>query len=107
MNAAQHRYTGQVLKTQRINSVYQKILTNFFSGALIPLSLFPAGIRELISLFPFGGIVYIPCSIFIGSFSTQEAVRAILFQIIWNVLLFLAGGLFWKKASAVISLYGG
>lgn len=85
----------------------REILTNFFSGALIPLAMFPEICRRVISLFPFSGIVYIPCSIFVGSFTIWESVFNILFQILWNIVLFFSGGILWKKASSVISLYGG
>lgn len=85
----------------------REIFTNFFSGALIPLAMFPQVLKSVIHLFPFCGIVYIPCSIFIGMFSVRESIFYILFQIIWNILLFIAGGIFWKKAFSVISLYGG
>ncbi|HJD37569.1 MAG TPA: ABC-2 family transporter protein [Candidatus Blautia ornithocaccae] len=85
----------------------REILTNFFSGALIPLAMFPDFIRTVIDRLPFSGIVYVPCSIFIGTFPMRECFEALFFQILWNVLLFLAGSIFWKKASSVISVYGG
>lgn len=85
----------------------REILTNFFSGALIPLTMFPEVCRMILNCFPFQGIVFVPCSIFIGSFTIQESIYGILFQAIWNVILFVAGSIFWRKASSVISLYGG
>ena len=37
----------------------------------------------------------------------RECFEALLFQILWNVLLFLAGSIFWKKASTVdICIWG-
>lgn len=85
----------------------REIMTNFFSGAMIPLVMFPEAIRRVIVCFPFSGIVFIPCSIFIGTYDIYHSVSGILFQLIWNIILFLLGGVFWKKASKVISLYGG
>ncbi len=85
----------------------REILTNFFSGALIPLSMFPGVLRELVRYLPFQGIVYTPCCVFIGTFSIEECVSQILLQIVWILLLSLAGTLFGKKAFGVISMYGG
>lgn len=85
----------------------REIFTNFFSGALIPLAMFPEQIREVVNVLPFSGIVYIPCGIFIGTFSMREVASAIIFQIFWCVILFIMGSVFWKKASSVLTVYGG
>lgn len=85
----------------------REILTNFFSGAMIPLVMFPKAVQQIIQFFPFSGIVFIPCSIFIETYSIYQTILGILFQILWNIVLFLMGSIFWKKASVVISLYGG
>lgn len=85
----------------------REILTNFFSGALIPLTMFPAAIRGILNFSPFSGIVFIPCSIFIGTFGIQEALQGILLQCFWNLVIYLLGKVFWRRASLVLSLYGG
>lgn len=85
----------------------REVVTNFCSGALVPLALFPETLQKIVTVMPFSGIVYIPCSIFNGTFCWQECWNAILFQIVWNIVLFLMGSIFWKKASSVIALYGG
>lgn len=85
----------------------REVLTNFFSGAIVPLAMFPEMFRKAVVWFPFQGIVYTPCSIFIGTYSLTEALQAIGIQAAWIGILWLCGGLFWKKASSVISLYGG
>ena len=85
----------------------REVLTNFCSGALIPLALFPDFLQKFVTSMPFSGIVYIPCSIFDGTFCWQKCWEAIFFFFVWNVTLFIVGSLFWKKASSVIALYGG
>lgn len=85
----------------------REVLTNFFSGAILPLVMFPGVLRNVVEVLPFQGIVFTPCSIFIGTFTLQECVQGMLVQMIWIVLLWILGSLFWKKASGVISLYGG
>lgn len=85
----------------------REVLTNFCSGALVPLALFPGFLQKIVMIMPFSGIVYIPCCIFDGIFCWQKCWEALLFQSVWNVILFAFGSIFWKKASSVIALYGG
>ena len=85
----------------------REVLTNFFSGAILPLVMFPGGLRRVVEALPFQGIVFTPCSIFIGTFSMEESLRGIAVQAVWIGILWVFGVLFWKKASGVISLYGG
>ena len=85
----------------------REVLTNFCSGALVPLALFPGFLQKIVTVMPFSGIVYIPCSIFDGIFCWQKCWEALLFQSVWNVILFAFGSILWKKASSVIALYGG
>lgn len=83
----------------------REVLTNFCSGALVPLALFPGFLQKIVMIMPFSGIVYIPCSIFDGIFCWQKCWEALLFQSVWNVILFAFGSILWKKASSVIALY--
>lgn len=85
----------------------REVLTNFFSGALLPVAMFPGVLRTVVEYLPFQGIVYTPCSIFIGTFTMEECVRGIVMQMFWIGILWVLGTCFWKKASGVISLYGG
>ncbi len=85
----------------------REILTNFFSGALIPLAMFPDMLRRIVDYLPFRGIIYTPCCIFIGTFSIHDSVLNILMQAAWILLLSLFGTLLGKKAFGIISMYGG
>lgn len=85
----------------------REVLTNFFSGALVPLGMFPDILRELAEWMPFQGILYTPCGIFTGTFLLQECPKKMLLQIFWILLLRAAGTVLGKKAFGVISMYGG
>ena len=85
----------------------RETLTNFFSGALVPLAMFPGILREAVNFLPFRGIVYTPCCIFIGFFSIRESIFNILLQLVWILVLGGLGTLLGKKAFSVISMYGG
>ncbi len=82
-------------------------LISFFSGDFIPLWLFPAGLRNIAEILPFKGIFYIPISIYIGNFSGTGIVSAVLFQIIWVLILAVLGRLFWSFAYSRIKIQGG
>lgn len=84
----------------------REVLTNFLSGAIVPLVMFPEYIKVFVECLPFSGIVFIPCSIFMGTYTAVEVVYAIGFQLSWSLLLFIAGNMCWKKASSVVVIYG-
>ncbi len=85
----------------------REVLTDFFSGALIPLGMFPGMFRNLVQCLPFQGILYTPCCIFIGMFTIEECVYRMLLQAVWTVVLYAAGTLLGRKAFGMISMYGG
>ncbi|WP_088547859.1 ABC transporter permease [Paenibacillus aquistagni] len=82
-------------------------VTNFLSGAMIPLSFFPAWLELIAKVFPFQGIVYTPASIYLERLNTTEAVQEIGLQFFWIIVLwFLAKGI-WNWAVRQVTIYGG
>lgn len=82
-------------------------ITNFFSGALVPLAFFPDWLEQLARLLPFQGIVYIPASIYLGKLEGMQAVQSIGAQLLWVVLLWLAAKLMWRWAVRQVTINGG
>ncbi|WP_195576643.1 ABC transporter permease [Paenibacillus sp. 1001270B_150601_E10] len=82
-------------------------VTNFLSGAIIPLSFFPAWLEFLARVLPFQGIVYIPASIYLERMSTIEAVQGIGMQLIWIIVLWIAAKGMWNWAVRQVTIYGG
>ncbi len=85
----------------------RETLTNFFSGALIPLELFPGVFGKAVQWLPFRGIVSTPCNIFIGAIPLENCLPQMLLQFFWILLLYGLGALLGKKAFGVIAMYGG
>lgn len=85
----------------------REVLTNFFSGAIIPLAMFPGILQDIVGYLPFQGIIYTPCCIFIGNFTVQESLGQIVLQLLWILVLCGLGTVLGKKAFGVISMYGG
>lgn len=66
-------------------------LSEFLCGDLVPLPFFPEGIRRIAELTPFAATVNIPFRIYSGNISGNEILFCIAFQLIWLVVLVIAG----------------
>ena len=85
----------------------QKALMDVLAGSIIPLSLFPNGLRVVALSLPFQGMAYLPLSIYIGSIEGADMWVEILKQWSWAVALLLATRLIWLRASRRIVIQGG
>jgi ABC-2 type transport system permease protein len=82
-------------------------VTNFFSGALVPLAFFPGWLERTAQMLPFQGIVYIPASIYLGKIEGMAAVQQIGIQWVWVVALWVAGKWMWRGAVKQVTIHGG
>jgi ABC-2 type transport system permease protein len=65
-------------------------VVEFLAGALIPLSLLPGWMQDVMQLFPFYYTQYLPASIYLG-LNTNKGLQGILVLMLWDGLLwFLA-----------------
>lgn len=78
-----------------------------FSGALIPLDLYPESVRWLILLLPFQGMSHVPASLFVETVPTGEIWRPLVTQAVWAALLAAAGGLAFRRAGRIMVVQGG
>lgn len=69
----------------------------FVSGALMPLTIFPAAVSKAFSLLPFYYTVYYPAALFLGKNLEKPAV-AIAVMIFWNAFMIAAVGLYYRNA---------
>ncbi len=72
-------------------------LIEFVSGALVPLTVFPAAVTKAFSLLPFYYTVYYPAALMIGR-EVEKPVTALLVIVFWNVALGIAAGLYYGSA---------
>lgn len=79
----------------------------FFTGSLIPISLFPNWLQMLSSFLPFPSMVYVPSAIYTGSISGNAIYTAIGMQIVWLVIVFVVVRLIWSFALRRITIFGG
>jgi len=81
-------------------------LTSFASGQIVPLWMFPPGLRAVLDLLPFKYIFFVPMTIYIGA---QETSLAVLLrnQAAWVLVLFAGAVLFWSGVRRRIVVQGG
>ena len=80
-------------------------LTEFFSGALIPLPLFPGWLRTFSYCTPFPLMLQTPVSLFLGE--TPPLPACFLLQIGWILLFFLLHERLYRRIRANLSVAGG
>ena len=83
------------------------VILQFFSGSLIPLTFFPEYLEKIFRLFPFASMNYTPIMIYLGKLSGKEVVYALMLQIIWILLFYLAGKFLWSFAIKRLTILGG
>jgi ABC-2 type transport system permease protein len=82
-------------------------VTNFFSGALVPLTFFPDWLKAVCYVMPFQGIVNIPASIYLGNMRTYEILQRIGLQLFWVIVLWMLGKLMWRWSVRQVTIHGG
>jgi ABC-2 type transport system permease protein len=83
------------------------LVSNFLSGALVPVSVFPATMRTVVHWLPFQATTYVPASIYVGSLRGQAAWEAIGIQLIWVALLAAMVATMWRRALDRVVVQGG
>jgi ABC-2 type transport system permease protein len=82
-------------------------MQDLLAGVLVPVSLFPATLREISGWLPFEHIGFTPLMIYLGKLGWPAIGRALLLEAAWVVLLVLFGGWFWRRMSRSIAIHGG
>ncbi len=82
-------------------------LMQLFSGALVPLALFPAWLRWTAEVLPFQGMVYTPALIFLDELHGRELWLRLGVQLGWVIALWYGARLAWRAASKRLTVHGG
>ncbi|WP_288751629.1 ABC-2 family transporter protein [uncultured Treponema sp.] len=84
-----------------------KAIVQLTSGAVIPLVFFPEAVRKVFAVLPFASLISTPLNIFLGKFSAEEILRAFALQVLWIVIITIAGNIIWKKVVKHLVIQGG
>jgi ABC-2 type transport system permease protein len=82
-------------------------VTNIFSGGLIPLVMFPDGLRTVAMALPFQAIINTPILIYLGEIRGTDIVPAIGVQLFWIIALWIVSALMWKPCLKALEIQGG
>lgn len=95
--------------TWGINMVKETIVL-LLSGATIPLAFFPDSIRRVVEYMPFRAVYDMPLTILLnkdGANTMNGLISMLGTQLIWCIVLTIAGNLFWNHAVKRITVNGG
>ena len=67
------------------------LLGNLLAGNVVPLGLFPAGIRQVLRALPFASMLDAPLRILVGAVNLQQALELVGLQMAWLIGLLALG----------------
>ncbi|MFG2823414.1 ABC transporter permease [Kitasatospora sp. NPDC048365] len=83
------------------------VVSMFFSGMLLPITLFPGLLGALAAVLPFSAMVQIPADLFLQHRTGAAAAGALAFQLGWAVALLAAGRAVQLFATRKVVVQGG
>jgi ABC-2 type transport system permease protein len=82
-------------------------LMDLLSGLIVPMTMFPAPLREVSAWLPFEHIVYTPLMIYLGKATGAAAWQSLGITWAWVLVLLAGGYLFWRAMMRHITIHGG
>jgi ABC-2 type transport system permease protein len=82
-------------------------IQDLFSGALLPLWLFPAWFVSVSAILPFQSTYYLPLSLYVGQAPLDSAPRLIALQLVWCGVLAVGTRFMWTRAERRVVIQGG
>ncbi|WP_433750045.1 ABC transporter permease [Falsibacillus pallidus] len=88
--------------------VLREAVTKFFSGALIPLALFPEWFQQISNYLPFQSMIYVPVAIYTGQIPLgHEAILLVFIQCAWLLGIYFLVRMVWSLAVKKVTVFGG
>ena len=79
-------------------------MVSFFSGTVIPFRILPFGMDRWFQYQPFGSLGGAFLSLYVGSAKALEVIPA---QIIWNIVIWIAAAVWFRKSRERMVSFGG
>ncbi|MFE3449026.1 ABC transporter permease [Nonomuraea sp. NPDC059194] len=80
------------------------VLTTFFSGMMLPLTIFPGWLGDLAAALPWAAMVQVPADVYLG---TTDVLDAVLFQALWAAALLALGAAGTRAIRHKVVIQGG
>lgn len=87
--------------------VLRNAILMFFSGALVPVTMFPNWLQALSQWLPFQYMVYVPVSIYTGTYSLTDEWIALGLQVAWLIGIFAVIRVIWAISLRRVTIFGG
>lgn len=85
----------------------RQVITDVFSGAMLPLSFYPLWFQKVSGALPFQASVYLPTQIFLGRVKGKELAATLIIQFLWVAALWIAAKFCFRLAVRKITIQGG
>ncbi len=79
----------------------------FLSGAVVPLPFLPEKVQRILEMLPFASMQNVPLRTYSGDLSGMVLYKAVILQVVWAIILILAGKVLMKKALKKVVVQGG
>jgi ABC-2 type transport system permease protein len=83
------------------------VLGGFFAGMLLPINVFPSWFGELARVLPWSTALQIPIDVYLEKYQGLELLQPLGFQLVWAVVLWVAGRLLTSLATRQVVVQGG
>jgi len=87
--------------------IFVATAVDFLAGGYIPIPFFPDAVRQAVEWSPFGSMMNAPFIIFGGSAAGVDAVRVMLLQLFWLIVLLVIGRICMRTALRRVIAQGG
>jgi ABC-2 type transport system permease protein len=74
-------------------------VTNLLGGKLLPLSVFPKWLNDIIEWTPFPYMVSFPTRLFLNELTAQQIYSGLFMTVFWCFIFTLLAKLLWKSGS--------
>lgn len=88
-------------------NMLSNLLSMFFSGMLLPLTLFPGTFGEVVRLLPWAATLQVPADVLLGKYEGTQVLAAFGFQAMWALVLLAAGRALQSLATRKVVVQGG
>ncbi len=86
--------------------IFMMIITEFLSGAVFPLDIFPDTWQKTINLTPFPYLVFFPLQVYLGQITIVESMQGIMVALFWSLILSIIMKKIWLSGLKIYSSEG-
>lgn len=83
------------------------LLSYFLSGHMLPLDWLPSPFSDVIRLFPFKYLAFVPAAIWLGKYTPSQIVLELVLGVVWVAVLFSLNRVALSRGLRRYSAYGG